>query len=189
MQSSVGGLGLNLATGVNVGGFPGFQRGQTTTTSGFGLSGIGSVLSGIGAAGGLFATGGVFGPAAAAPLALGSSRDFKEDFGLADEEQVLEDVKKLPIKTWKYKHGLGLGEDRHIGPMAEDFTETLGLGDPTGKTIPVVDAIGIGLAATKGLALKVERIERGLGLTAAPEGLGLTANDDGGMTLNLAKAA
>ena len=174
LQSSVGGLGLGLATGVSVP-FPGFSRGQTTKTSGLGLSGIGSLLSGAGAVGGLFATGSVFGPAAAAaaPLALASSRDFKEDLGLADEERILEDVKKLPIKTWKYKTGLGLGEERHIGPMAEDFTETLGLGDPTGKTIPVVDAIGIGLAATKGLAKKVERIEHSLGLAAAPEGLGL----------------
>ena len=190
LQSVTSGLGLGLATGTSVP-FPGFERGSTTTTSGFGLSGIGSLLSGAGAVGGLFATGGVFGPAAAAaaPLAFASSRDFKEGLGLVDEEQILEDVKRLPIKTWKYKTGLGLGEDRHIGPMAEDFTETLGLGDSTGKTIPVVDAIGIGLAATKGLALKVERIEHSLGLADAPEGLGLAANDDGGMTLGLAKAA
>ncbi len=45
LQSSVGGLGLGLATGVAVP-FPGFQRGSTTTGSS--SPGIGSILGGVG---------------------------------------------------------------------------------------------------------------------------------------------
>ncbi len=167
-------LGLGLATGFtpNIGA-GNFQRGSTTRTSGGGgvtLGGIGSVLSGIGAVGGLF-----------------SSRELKEDpkgIGLSganelqegsdgiyrparqiDHEETLSEVEKLPVERWRYKEGLGLGGQDHLGPYAQDVKEGFGVGD--GETISIIDAIGIGLSATKGLAKKVNRIERGIGLAGA----------------------
>ena len=165
-------LGLGLATGVSFA-LPNFQRGSTTTKSGggFSLGGIGSILSGIGAIGTGFNL---------------SSREFKEDpkgiglskpeelekgedgvyrpvgLGLSnrrrvDHEETLAKVEKLPVERWRYKEGLGLGDRDHLGPYAQDIKSIFGLGDD--ETIHTVDAIGIGLSATKGLAKRVERLE------------------------------
>ncbi|MCH9050210.1 MAG: hypothetical protein IIA72_03920 [Proteobacteria bacterium] len=214
LQSSVGGLGLGLATGVNVGGFPGFQRGQTTTTSGFGLGGIGSLLSGAGSLiGGLGAAGAFGGGAAAASsfaapvlaaapfFGIASSRDLKTDKTPIDEDKVLEKVEKLPVEAWRYKPGLGLGDEPHVGTYAESFRESFGLGD--GKTLNLMDTTGVLMASVKSLSKKVKKLE-GLGLTIAPEGLGLklekveavgipglreAAHDGGRVSLGLAEAA
>ena len=72
-------------------------------------------------------------------------------------EATLEKLEDLPVERWRYKDGLGLGDRDHLGPYAEDFRGTFGLGD--GKTINIIDAIGIGLSATKGLAKKVKVLE------------------------------
>ena len=198
LQQNVGGLGLGLATGVNVGGFPGFQRGQTTTTSGFGLGGIGSLLSGAGSLiGGLGAAGAFGGGGAglasaavtAAPFFGVSSRDLKTDKTPIDEDEVLEKVEKLPVEAWRYKSGLGLTEEPHIGTYAEDFKETFGLGD--GKTLNLMDTTGVLMASVKSLSKKVKKLE-GLGLAANENNgtLGLAAAHDGGRnSLGLAAAA
>jgi len=94
-----------------------------------------------------------------------SSKRLKTDKTPVDDEEVLEVVERLPVETWRYRPGLGLAsEERHIGPYAEDMA-TLGLSD--GLTINPVDVAGLGLAAVKGLAKRVARLERsggGLGL-------------------------
>ncbi len=80
--------------------------------------------------------------------------------------------------SWRYKEGLGLAsEKRHVGPFAEDFKESFGLGD--GKTIDMVDTAGILLASVKGLAKKVKKLES-LGLTNDndPRDLGLARDYD-----------
>ena len=158
-------LGLGLATGLPFPS-PSFPRGQTSTTSsGIGLSGIGSILSGIGAIGSI--------------PGLFSSREFKEDpkgIGLSkpeeleegedgvyhparqiNHEETLTKVERLPVERWRYKEGLGLGDRDHLGPYAQDVKSIFGLGDD--EIIHTVDAIGIGLSATKGLAKRVERLE------------------------------
>ena len=201
LQSNVGGLGLGLATGVSVP-FPGFQRGSTTSTSGLGLSGIGSLLSGAGGLlSGLGATGAFGGSSAglasaavkAAPFFGVSSRDLKTDKTPIDEDEILEKVAKLPVEAWRYKSGLGLTEEPHVGTYAEDFQETFGLGD--GKTLNLMDTTGILMASVKSLSKKVKRLEI-LGLAdnhntlGMEDGtLGLAAANDGGMTLSLARAA
>ncbi len=158
LQSNVGGLGLGLATGVSVP-FPGFQRGSTTTTSG-GLSGIaslaggvGGVLSGLGAIGSAGGFGAIF-----------SSRDLKTDKTQIDEDEVLEKVAGLPVEAWRYKPGLGLTTEPHVGTYAEDFQETFGLGD--GKTLNLMDTTGVLMASVKSLSKKVKKLE-GLGLARA----------------------
>ena len=174
---SVGGLGLGLANAAQVP-FPSFQRGSTTTSSDpFGtfssiLGGAGGLLTGLGAVGAF------------------SSRRLKTDKAPVDEAAALEVVENLPVEAWRYKEGLGLNsEERHIGPYAEDL-QTLGLSD--GVTINPVDVAGLGLAAVKGLAKKVERLEHSLGLAEAASKA--PANDDGRADggqagLGLAKAA
>ena len=79
-------------------------------------------------------------------------------------EATLIKIEDLPVERWRYKEGLGLGDSDHIGPYAEDFKETFGVGD--GVTINLLDAVGVGLSATKGLAKKVKKLEKGLGLAA-----------------------
>ena len=150
-------LGLGLATGISFAS-PGFQRGSTTTTSGGGanLGGIGSLLSGLGAFGGLFGGTGIF----------SSSREFKEDpkpedegLGLrrVDHEKTLEVVESLPVERWRYKPEFE-DEHEHIGTYAEDVHEAFKVGNTW--MIHPADAGGIGLSATKGLALKVRRLEK-----------------------------
>ena len=125
--------------------------GTTKTQSGLGIGGI---AAGIGGVGGLLQGVGA--------LSAFSSRTLKEEKEPVDEDTVLAAIEDMPVERWRYKPGLGLGEERHIGPYAEDMRDRLGIGD--GTKIPIVDAIGVGLAGTKALARRVERVERGLGL-------------------------
>ena len=171
-------FGLGLATGFSPNIGAQFPRGSTTRTSSSpSLSGIGSVLSGIGSIGGLF---------------FGSSRELKTDpsgIGLSskpeeleeggdgiyrpvnskrriDHEETLEKVEKLPVERWRYKEGLGLAGSDHIGSYADSFRDSFGVGD--GETINYLYAIGVGISATKGLAARVHKIEHGIGLAGGP---------------------
>lgn len=80
-----------------------------------------------------------------------SSKDIKED--KQEVRGVLDALKEMPVEAWTYKEGAGDGQ-RHIGAYAEDFTRATGLGD--GKTINVVDALGVAMGAIKELAEKVD---------------------------------
>ena len=82
-----------------------------------------------------------------------SSREAKTAFANVDSQDVLARVAALPVSEWRYKV-----EDKsakHVGPMAEDFQQVFGLGD--GKTISMVDASGIALAAIQGLKQEKDR--------------------------------
>lgn len=161
-------FGLGLATGISVPGLGRSRQGSTKRTSGGGGISIGQALSFGGAVIGAF-----------------SSRDLKRDpegIGLSSKpeelvesedgvyrpkrqishEETLAKVENLPVERWRYKEGLGLGDRDHLGPYAQDVKESFGIGD--GKTINYLDAIGIGLSATKGLADRVHKIEHGIGL-------------------------
>lgn len=99
---------------------------------------------------GLFsALGGVAGAAI-----IASSEEYKTDKRPA--RGVLDAVRDMPVEEWTYKPGIADG-GRHIGPYAEDFQAATGKGD--GKTIPVVDAIGMSLGAIQELAEEVDRIK------------------------------
>ena len=86
----------------------------------------------------------------------GSSRSFKHEFEQVDTRDVLEKVVQLPLTRWQYR-----GEDpsEHIGPMAEDFFATFGLGGNE-QYIGTVDADGVALAAIKGLYDLVQSQQR-----------------------------
>ncbi len=163
----VGGLGLGLA-GISPQIFS-FPKGSTQTTSGLGTF-IQPLAGAVGAGLGAFAA---------------SSRDFKEDIQPIDEGKALKAVESLDLSTWRYKPEMGLGLARHAGPMAEDMK---GLGLSDGRTVQPMDSAGLGLAATKALARKVERIEHSLGLADAYTDNG--RRPEGALvSLGLAKAA
>jgi Flp pilus assembly pilin Flp len=79
---------------------------------------------------------------------LSSDRAKKDNFATVDPREMLAKVASLPITTWNYtSQGPNV---RHIGPMAQDFYATFGVGDDD-KHINMVDAIGVALAAIQGL--------------------------------------
>ncbi|MBV7408770.1 tail fiber domain-containing protein [Maritimibacter sp. DP1N21-5] len=114
-------------------------------------AGIGSLLGGIGRIAGVFATGGL-----GAPLML-SSKEAKTDKTPVREGAALEAVNAMPVEEWTYKPGMG-DEGRHIGPYAEDFADATGKGD--GRSIGIIDAVGVTMAAVKDLSRKVDQMER-----------------------------
>jgi hypothetical protein len=84
-----------------------------------------------------------------------SDRNLKEKFQLVDAKFQLNKVCSLPISQWNY-----LGHDqRHVGPMAQDFHAAFGLNGDDDKHIATVDANGVALAAIQGLNQKVEQKE------------------------------
>lgn len=80
-----------------------------------------------------------------------SSKDFKEDKRPADG--ALDAVNSMPVEQWKYKDGIADGA-QHIGPYAEDFQKATGKGD--GKTINVIDSLGLTMKALQELSKKVD---------------------------------
>lgn len=89
-----------------------------------------------------------------------SSKKVKENKRAVDPEIVLKGLKKLPVEKWDYKKGVA-DDGTHIGAYAEDFKKEFGTGGD-GKSISVVDAIGVSMAAIKGLSKQVDRIERNM---------------------------
>lgn len=86
-----------------------------------------------------------------AMIAAGSSRKIKHDIKEVSSKDVVNRLKKLKLYEWKYR-----GEDtKHVGPIAEEFKKTMGVGD--GKTLHLADVMGASLAVSKELAEKGER--------------------------------
>lgn len=100
---------------------------------------------------------GGLGTAAGMAMMAFSSKELKEDKEPVDG--ALEAVKSMPVERWKYKRGVS-DEGQHVGPYAEDFQAATGLGD--GKTINLVDAMGVNMKATQELDSKVEKLARGI---------------------------
>lgn len=101
-------------------------------------SNFGGLMGGIGSMAGMF---------------MSSSKDVKEDKVPVDG--ALDAINEMPVEEWSYKQGEGDG-GRHIGAYAEDFQRATGKGD--GKSIPVVDAIGVNMKATQELDQKVDKL-------------------------------
>lgn len=80
--------------------------------------------------------------------ASASDRNLKANLETVDPRTILSDVVSMPVSTWNY---IAQGDSiRHIGPMAQDFYATFGLGEDD-KHIGTVDADGVALAAIQGL--------------------------------------
>jgi len=100
------------------------------------------------------ATTGVFLAPGASAWTQGSDRNAKENVEPVDPRDVLERVCALPLATWNYSSQSD--SIRHMGPMAQDFYASfgLGLGD---KTIDTVDPDGVALAAIQGLNVLLQQ--------------------------------
>jgi len=70
--------------------------------------------------------------------------------------EILEQLAALPISTWNYKSDPP--SVRHLGPMAQDFTATFGLGDDDRK-INLIDANGVVMVAIQALYRRLQALE------------------------------
>jgi hypothetical protein len=77
-----------------------------------------------------------------------SDREAKTDFAPVDRQALLQQVAALPVGTWRYK--ADASDVRHLGPVAQDFHATFGLGD-SDKHLAALDTSGVALAAVQGL--------------------------------------
>jgi hypothetical protein len=98
------------------------------------------------------------GTAAGLGMMAFSSKELKED--KAPVDGALDAVNSMPVEEWSYKEGVA-DEGRHIGPYAEDFQAATGMGD--GKTINLIDAVGVNMKAVQELDQKVEKLARSIG--------------------------
>jgi len=96
----------------------------------------------------------------AAGMYMKSSKDAKTAKRKYNPVSARKVIENLPIERWKYKPGMPYedAEVDHVGPYAEDWHKATGLGD--GKTINVVDAVGINMAAVKSLAKDMRGLRR-----------------------------
>tara|TARA_R110000782_G_scaffold34670_1_gene82831 strand:+ start:16369 stop:17994 length:1626 start_codon:yes stop_codon:yes gene_type:complete len=84
-----------------------------------------------------------------------SDRNKKTDISEMSIPELAAAFNKLPISTWKYDKKHGLGTETHLGAMAQDLQEHLGIGD--GKVISIVDQIGIMTAVGKLAAATISK--------------------------------
>src|ERR1051326_6878017 len=86
-----------------------------------------------------------------------SSKELKENFATTSPQDILRRIDALPIYTWNYK--AQNASTTHIGPVAEDFHQTFGLGGEGGyKAISTIDPAGIALAGIQGLNQKLNQM-------------------------------
>jgi len=100
-------------------------------------------------------------------LAFGSSKEIKHDKKPSTDN--LAKLEAMPVEEWTYNEGQGDG-GTHVGPYAEDFQAATGKGD--GKSINVIDAIGVTMGAVKEVGAQVKKLAammqpRGLDMGAA----------------------
>lgn len=76
-----------------------------------------------------------------------SDKNIKTGFEAVDGRTVLQKLSELPVSTWTYTNATSV---RHMGPTAQDFLQTFGLGNDS-KGITTVDANGVAFAAIQGL--------------------------------------
>jgi hypothetical protein len=82
-----------------------------------------------------------------------SDRNAKERVAPVDSDEVLARLLRLPVAHWSFKADAGV---RHIGPMAQDFRASFGVGDDD-RHIALVDQGGVAFAAIQGLNRKLEQ--------------------------------
>lgn len=86
-----------------------------------------------------------------------SSRTSKTNFVALAGDEVLARLSQMPIWTWNYLSSDR--DDRHIGPVAEDFYAAFGFGQSERSLAPA-DVAGVALAATKALQEQIAERDR-----------------------------
>ncbi|WP_338868071.1 tail fiber domain-containing protein [Myxococcus stipitatus] len=94
-------------------------------------------------------------PAETANITCTSDRNEKDDFRQVDGEALLSKVANLPISTWRFK--AEHTDVRHMGPVAQDFRATFGLGSDN-KSIGLLDISGVNLAAIQALEVRTREL-------------------------------
>jgi hypothetical protein len=87
-----------------------------------------------------------------------SDSNAKTDVTAIDHRETLRKVAALPVTAWNYKHE---PKRRYIGPMAQDFHATFGLGHDD-KHISTLDTDGVTLSAIKGLVEEIREQDQAL---------------------------
>jgi len=82
-----------------------------------------------------------------------SDRNLKTNFTPVNPLDVLKKVAALPVQSWRFTNEAA--NVRHLGPTAQDFSATFGLGNDD-RRIGIVDEGGVALAAIQGLNQKLE---------------------------------
>lgn len=90
--------------------------------------------------------------ALAGTLSQGSSRTLKHDIALAPVDAILGAVAQLPLYAWRYLNDDGAR--LHLGPMAEDVHQRMGLGNSP-RTLAPGDVAGLAAAAAQALHLRL----------------------------------
>lgn len=106
------------------------------------------------------ATAGTIGSLAGAMM-MKCTMDAKTIEGFADTEVLASAVMQMPVAVWRYKPEdapEGFGVEKHVGPMAEHFHALTGMGD--GKTISVIDMLGVLSGALQNALRRIEVLER-----------------------------
>jgi hypothetical protein len=85
-------------------------------------------------------------------LTQNSDVNSKHNISAVSGENVLAQLRGLPITTWTYKNDESGAT--HLGPMAQDFHQAFGLGEDNRHVAPL-DVAGVALAAVKALEAKV----------------------------------
>jgi hypothetical protein len=102
----------------------------------------------------------LLGPSAQAGGAIGSalivasSREFKDITDSVDSDKIMAGMENLPIARWKYKGDT----TEHIGTFAEDFSKAFDT--QKGKTISVIDAIGVLIASNQAQIRRLKALEK-----------------------------
>lgn len=81
-----------------------------------------------------------------------SSRSAKTNLVAVASDAVLDQLSRLPLWTWNYLSSDT--QDRHIGPVAEDFYATFGFGT-SAKQLAPSDVAGVALAASQALQREI----------------------------------
>jgi hypothetical protein len=86
-------------------------------------------------------------------LTQNSDVNSKHKISPVSGDNVLAQLRELPIATWTYKNDESGAT--HLGPMAQDFHKAFGLGEDNRHVAPL-DVAGVALAAVKELEAKVQ---------------------------------
>jgi hypothetical protein len=83
-----------------------------------------------------------------------SSRSAKENFVATDGQVLLAKLERMPVSSWNYRGAPA--QERHLGPVAEDFHAAFGLG-ASNRYIAPADMAGVALASVKALQDEIKQ--------------------------------
>lgn len=83
-----------------------------------------------------------------------SSKYSKENLIAVAGSTVLDRLRKLNLWTWNYR--TSTSADRHLGPVAEDFYASFGLG-VSDRSVAPADMAGVALAASQALTAEIDQ--------------------------------